>query len=349
VLSFPRYGHPAVAFIALVPLLVALSGWSGHGNQLPGVSTRRGFVLGLIAGFIHYAGTVYWTGATVSTFGGIPPFVGVLVAGLLALYMAAYVAVFGALTAIFVRRFNVIGLCLAPAAWVSMEFLRGIAVGGFPWIPLGNTMVTLLPIAQLASIVGVYGLSIYVATLNIGVALAAISSGRRRTMAIGSTLLLIVAVSIWGGMRLRSNTLTNGAPIKVGLIQGNIAQTDKWNPARAGMILDRYLQLSRQAVDNGAQFLIWPESSTKIPLATSFAAWSASCGRRCCLAAMKSRLATRRSPTTRDSCSTTAARRPRCIEKSTWCRSANTSRSRACCFSSARWSKRFRPSRQGRA
>ena len=46
------------------------------------------------------------------------------------------------------------------------------------------------------------------------------------------------------------------------MIQGNIAQTDKWNPARAGMILDRYLQLSRQAVENGAQFLIWPESST---------------------------------------------------------------------------------------
>ncbi len=63
-------------------------------------------------------------------------------------------------------------------------------------------------------------------------------------------------------MRLRSNTLTQGTPIKVGLIQGNIAQIDKWNPARAGMILDRYLQLSRQAVENGAQFLIWPESST---------------------------------------------------------------------------------------
>ena len=88
-LSFPKYGHPAVAFIALVPLLVALRGASAaHG----------GFTLGLIAGFIHYAGTVYWTGATVSTFGGLPVIVAVLVAGLLALYMAAYIAVFGAIT-----------------------------------------------------------------------------------------------------------------------------------------------------------------------------------------------------------------------------------------------------------
>jgi apolipoprotein N-acyltransferase len=261
-LSFPKYGHPAVAFIALVPLLVALSGWSGRDASLPGVSTRRGFTLGLIAGFIHYAGTVYWTGATVSTFGGIPPIVAVLVAGLLAFYMAAYVAAFGAITAIFIRRFNVLGLWLAPAVWVTTEYLRGILIGGFPWIPLGNTMVTLLPIAQLASIVGVSGLTIFVALLNTGFALAAISNGRRRAITIGSTLLLIVAVSIWGGIRLRSNTLTSGTPIKVGLIQGNIAQVDKWNPARAGMILDRYLQLSQQAVEKGAQFLIWPESAT---------------------------------------------------------------------------------------
>ena len=261
-LSFPRYGHPAVAFIALVPLLVALSGWNGRNGALPGVSTRRGFALGLIAGFIHYAGTVYWTGATVSTFGGLPVFVATLVAGLLALYMAAYVAVFGGLTAILVRRFHATGLWLAPCVWVSMEYLRGILIGGFPWIPLGNTMVTFLPIAQLASVVGVYGLSIFVALLNTGFGIAAMSSGRRRWRVAASTIALLVVVSVWGGWRLSSNGLTSGPTVTVGLIQGNIAQTDKWNPARAGMILSRYLQLTQQAVEKGAQFIIWPESST---------------------------------------------------------------------------------------
>jgi apolipoprotein N-acyltransferase len=261
-LSLPRYGHPAVAFIALVPLLVALSGWNGRSVAMPGVSTRRGFRLGLLAGFIHYAGTVYWTGATVSTFGGIPPFVAVLVAGLLALYMAAYVAVFGGLTAFFVRRFGARGLWLAPAAWVTTEYLRGLLIGGFPWIPLGNTMVTLLPIAQLASIVGVYGLSIFVALLNTGFAIAAISNGRRRATAMATSLALLICVSIWGGLRLQSNDLTSGSTVSVGLIQGNIAQTDKWNPNRAGMILSRYMQLSQEAVDKGAKLLIWPESST---------------------------------------------------------------------------------------
>jgi apolipoprotein N-acyltransferase len=261
-LSFPRYGHPAVAFIAIVPLLVSLSGWNGRTTAVPGVSTRRGFMLGVLAGWIHFAGTVYWTGATVSTFGGLPVFVAAFVAGLLALYMAAYVAAFGAITAILVRRFHIAGLWMAPCVWVTFEYLRGVLIGGFPWIPLGNTMVTFLPIAQLASITGVYGLSWFVALLNTGFTVTALSQGRRRLVAAASTIAVIALVSIWGGMRLSSNVLTTGPSISVGLIQGNIAQTDKWNPARAGMILDRYLHLTRQAVQKGARFILWPESST---------------------------------------------------------------------------------------
>jgi apolipoprotein N-acyltransferase len=261
-LSFPKYGHPAVAFIALVPLLVALSGWNGR-DELRGVSTRRGFTLGLIAGFIHYIGTMYWTGATVSTFGGLPAAVAMLVVGVLAFSLAFFVAVFAAISATLIRQFGAAGVWLAPSVWVAVEYVRGtFVVGGFPWLPLGNTMVTLLPIAQLASVVGVYGLSFVVAMLNTGFAMTALSLGRRRVITAAATLSAIAAVSIWGGMRLSANELTNGTPIKVGLIQGNIAQTDKWNPARATMILERYLELSEQAVSNGAQFLVWPESAT---------------------------------------------------------------------------------------
>lgn len=245
-----------------MPLLVALGGWSGRGVAIPGVSTRRGFTLGLIAGFIHFAGTVYWTGETVSTFGGLPVIVAVMVTALLVLYMATYIAVTGAIVAILTRRFGIGGLCLAPAVWVAMEYLRGVIFGGFPWIPLGNTMVTLLPIAQLASALGVYGLSLFVGVVNVGFAVAALSAGRNRLVAAAGTFALIAMVSVLGGMRLAGNELTSGAPIKIGLIQGNIAQTDKWNPARADMILQRYLELSKQAAANGAQLLMWPESAT---------------------------------------------------------------------------------------
>ena len=51
----------------------------------------------------------------------------------------------------------------AQAAWVASEFLRGYLFGGFPWVPLGNSQVTVLPVEQLASLLGVYGLSALVA------------------------------------------------------------------------------------------------------------------------------------------------------------------------------------------
>ena len=261
-LSFPRYGHPAFAFIALVPLYVALSGWNGRPGQMPGVTAGRGFRLGLIAGFLHFAGTVYWTGATVQTFGGLPWPVAVFVTGLLVLYMATYVALASAASAIFIRRFGVVGLVLSATTWVAAEYTRGFLFGGFPWIPLGNTMITFLPIVQLASLVGVYGLSAFVALINVGFAVTALSTGRARIAALVVTMAMLVAVSVWGGQRMATNRLTQGTPVRVGLIQANIAQVDKWNPARAGMIVDRFLQLTRQAAANGAEFLLWPESST---------------------------------------------------------------------------------------
>jgi apolipoprotein N-acyltransferase len=262
-LSFPRYGHPIIAFIALAPLLWALSGWTGRPGVAPGVSTWRGFKLGLLAGFIHYAGTLYWIWITVNVFGGLSWPVAVLVVSLLVLYMATYTAVACACSAIFVRRFGAVGLFLAPAPWVTLEYLRGHLIGGFPWIPLGNTMVTLLPIAQLASLVGVYGLSCFVVAINAAFVYAAIARGRARLTTAAGALALIAVVAVWGGLRLSANTLVSqGTPIKVGLIQGNIPQEAKWNPARAGMILDRYLQLTQQAADGGAEFILWPEAAT---------------------------------------------------------------------------------------
>jgi apolipoprotein N-acyltransferase len=48
----------------------------------------------------------------------------------------------------------------------------------------------------------------------------------------------------------------------VAVLQGNIAQDDKWNPALRDSITERYLSMTRQALGQGAAFIIWPESST---------------------------------------------------------------------------------------
>jgi apolipoprotein N-acyltransferase len=68
---------------------------------------------------------------------------------------------------------------------------------------------------------------------------------------------------VWGGVRLSANTLVEtGTPVKVGLVQANIAQIDKWNGAKAGPIVERYLEMTRKAVAEGAEVVLWPESAT---------------------------------------------------------------------------------------
>ena len=66
-------------------------------------------------------------------------------------------------------------LFLTPVVWVATEYLRGYLLGGFPWVPLGNSQVTVLPVAQLASIVGVYGLSALVAFVSASLAYAVLA------------------------------------------------------------------------------------------------------------------------------------------------------------------------------
>jgi apolipoprotein N-acyltransferase len=50
--------------------------------------------------------------------------------------------------------------------------------------------------------------------------------------------------------------------VRVGLIQANIPQEEKWNPSLGPSILEKYLRMSREAAAQGAEFLVWPESST---------------------------------------------------------------------------------------
>ena len=262
-LSFPRFGHPAFAWIALVPLLIALSGWRGRVERLPGQTPLRAFLLGLVTGVLYFVGTIYWTGTVVRTFGGLATPVAVLAMVLLASYLALFPALTAIIAAHLVRRAGTTALLLMPAAWVGTEFMRGNLFGGFPWVPLGNSQVTVLPVAQLASVFGVYGLSALVAFVNAALAYAVLSSGRDRIRAIAATVLVLASVGGWGAWRVADGTLTRqGTPLRVGMIQGNIAQGDKWRPDEARRIFTTYIAMTRDAVRRGAEFVIWPESST---------------------------------------------------------------------------------------
>ena len=219
----------------------------------------------MTAGLVYFAGTVYWTSSVLAVFGGMP----MILALVAMLLLAAYLAIYPAITAMVLGRLISQGgrsaLFFAPAAWVATEYLRGFLFGGFPWVPLGNSQVTMPAVAQVASVFGVYGLSALVAFVNAAIAFALLTTGRSRATAIAATVVLLVGIAAWGSSRVADGSLTReGTSLRVGLIQGNVAQEDKLNrtPQTDRRIFTSYLAMTRDAVRRGAEFVIWPESST---------------------------------------------------------------------------------------
>jgi len=78
-----------------------------------------------------------------------------------------------------------------------------------------------------------------------------------------SVAAVVLLVAVWGSLRAAKAEWTRtGEPIQVGLIQGNVDQAEKWNADRATAILQTYLNMSRQAIGEGSELVLWPESST---------------------------------------------------------------------------------------
>ncbi len=211
---------------------------------------------------MYFGCTLYWIAQTVSTFGGQSVVVGALVAGVLVAYLALFPAAFAVIVARSCQVFGSRGLLLVPAAWVTTELGRQYVWVGFPWILLGYSQVTALPVAQAASIVGVYGLSALVAAVSTAAALVVVDRGRTRWVVAGIVALCVALEAMWGHSRLSSSPLlTRGEPIRVAVLQGNVEQEQKWDPAKREAITSLYLDMTRRALAQGATFIMWPESS----------------------------------------------------------------------------------------
>jgi apolipoprotein N-acyltransferase len=213
---------------------------------------------------VYFAGTLYWITHVMVVYGGLQMWVAVLVNALL----VAYLALFPALFAVVMRRLLIVYgarvLMAAPLVWVATELGRTHLFGGFPWVLLGYSQVTLLPVAQLASIVGVFGVSALVASVSAAASVCvATPSLRDRGRAVGTVALVLVVVAAWGSWRAsRAEWTRAGEPLQVGLVQGNVDQAEKTDTARSVAILRDYLRMTRQAIAAGAELVVWPESST---------------------------------------------------------------------------------------
>ena len=233
---------------------------------------------GFAAGVVYFGGTLYWITRVMVMYGDVP----LAAAVLINVAFVAYLALFPLIFAIVMARLTVANgpraLLTAPIVWVATELGRTYLLTGFPWVLLGYSQVTVLPVAQLASVFGVFGLSALVASVSATLAFAVVMASpagvvvrsgtvsRHVFMPAAVALGLVAMTAIWGSLRIRqASLLTSGEAVRVGLLQGNVAEADRWQDQKAAEVFRRYLDMSRQAVASGASFVLWPESATPYP------------------------------------------------------------------------------------
>lgn len=144
-------------------------------------------------------------------------------------------------------------LIVLPALWVLAEWLRGWILTGFPWLQLGYGQIS-SPLAGIAPVFGVLGVSWVVALCAAALAyLALIGRSAMKESIIG--LVMIFALTFFLG--LVDVTKVDGDTKKITLVQGNIAQENKWETDWLGPTIDRYIEQTR--ANWGSDIVIWPE------------------------------------------------------------------------------------------
>ncbi len=155
-----------------------------------------------------------------------------------------------------------------------VEWLRGNILTGFPWLLPGYIWTPGEPISQLASIVGIYGLSLL--TLLIAGAVAMIADGEagagRRFAPTIIAALVVGMIWGWGAQRIAHAPVDlPGAQPIVRVADSGLSQAEKWRyrPDQEWRVLARYLNVSGPPDDSRASILVWPEGA--IPTLNFFA------------------------------------------------------------------------------
>ncbi|MDY0268726.1 apolipoprotein N-acyltransferase [Trichloromonas sp.] len=253
-LAFPRPDFSWLAWFGLVPLLTVME--------------RHPFRSGFVAGCAFFGLVLYWLNIVMTTYGRMHPFFSLVAYVLLVAYLALF---FGLATWAVCRFREQLGrsyLLTLPVVWVALEFLRSFLLSGFPWASLGYSQQNREVLLQSVDLFGVHGLSFLIVFANVLVFQLWRSLARRGSeplsrsgVAIG--LLLIIAAHAYGFWRLGLPEDATAPTLEVALIQGNIDQSVKWDPAYQQKTVEIYRELSREATADGApDLIVWPESAT---------------------------------------------------------------------------------------
>ncbi len=252
--AFPTVDLTPLAWVGLVPLLMAIR------TRGP----RAAFGLGWLTGLTFWLATCYWIVETIRHYTAVPTPIAV---GVLLLMCSALACYHGAFAA-GMRWMEDRGLpvvWLAPALWVTLEWLRGWFFIGFPWAALGYSQWRFHDLVQMAELTGVYGVSAALVFFNVvatGVLRERGRGARRMLPALIVVTIVVAGLPLLGRWRARDiATLPVVGTLRVGLTQGNIAQDRKWDPSFQGETMSRYRELTLEAARAGAQLVAWPETA----------------------------------------------------------------------------------------
>jgi apolipoprotein N-acyltransferase len=236
---------------------------AGKGRGVP-AAAMAGFWFGLG----YFVPGLYWIGnaflVDASTFAWLMPFA---VLGLPA-YLALFTAAGFALARLIWTRDASRVIALAASLTIS-EWLRGHVLTGFPWNAFGYALSEPLALAQTGSLIGLWGLTFLSVAIfaSPAVLIDGRSRGRKPWIAPLMALALLVAMGIFGGVRLALLPTTTVAKVKLRIMQPNLQQDERFNYSAKAAVMQKYLTLSDRASGpestgvRDASILIWPESA----------------------------------------------------------------------------------------
>ena len=285
----PRHGAAIVAglFLALSFPKASVAGlaWLAPGLMLFAALGRRGkecFRIGYVAGLAHFLVTLYWLLFIPFPAGAVVGWLAL--SAYLALYPAAWVWLCWRLFpgkklvveqtwwASAKELFEANGwqrawwTVLCAALWVASEMVVARFLSGFPWSLLGVSQYSIVPLIQIASVTGVYGVSFLVVWSSVSLAVALLRIVRQPGLRWGwllelrLTLIALMGVMIFGVHRLRQRAETD-RELNVALVQPSIPQLLIWDRSEDANRFNKILNLSKLALAAKPDLLIWPESS----------------------------------------------------------------------------------------
>jgi apolipoprotein N-acyltransferase len=252
--AYPTTDWSLFAWVALVPLLASTLVRS----------PRQALADGWLMGTVFFLLLLRWLDHTFRNYSAIPwPVTWLPILGLAA-YCGLYFGLVAALVSwLRLRLAEGWGLAAAPLLWVAGEWLRGWVLSGFPWGLLGYSQYRQLPLIQIASLTGVYGVSFLIVCVNVALAGVVGLGWRRAAPGWAAVAALLVGTLAFGLVSLRLLAPPDEL-IGVAVVQPSIEQTLKWDPAYQKETLRIYTDLTRQAGKAKPAIIVWPETAAPI-------------------------------------------------------------------------------------